>query len=278
VLTVVVFVFSIAWPDLRILPYLMFGGTFLVALSYMIHAKLEPQFDTVRARLLVTFLALAQPLVRGWWRYYTWLKYKRTPAAVIEHTPAGDEKLPADFRPATELRFWNEEGHGREVLLAALIHRLETGGWSYSIDTGWQPWDVQIYGSFWWGIRLHTVTEYHGGPKCLTRVRLTTQVVATTVVVNFLLLVTLGYRQVTDPGLDLWWQIPYVLFLGLLFYRAARLKGKVARLVALAAGSSGLSWVSKRKKKAPVEEQPPEGEETTARETETTDKAPQSPI
>lgn len=83
VLTVFVFVLSIAFPDLRIVPYLMFGGTFLVALSYMIHAKLEPKFDTVLARLLVAFLALSQPLVRGWWRYYTWLRHKRTPPGVI---------------------------------------------------------------------------------------------------------------------------------------------------------------------------------------------------
>ena len=244
-LTALIFLFSILWPDLRILPYLMFGGTFLVALSYMIHAKLEPRFDTVRARLLVTFLALAQPLVRGWWRYYVWLKYKRTPAAVIDKQDFGGGSLPKRFQFRGELKFWNEAGCGREALLPAVIERLESGGWSYSTDTGWQVWDVQIYGSVWWGIRLHTVTEYHGGPKCLTRVRLKTDVVATTVLVNFLLLAVLGYRQFSAPGFDAWWHVPYAIFVLLLLYRALRLKAKVARLVAQAASSVGLHWIPK---------------------------------
>ncbi|HVQ21248.1 MAG TPA: glycosyltransferase, partial [Terrimicrobiaceae bacterium] len=58
VLTFLVFCLSIPLPFLRIVPYLMFGGTFLVALSHMIHAKLEPKHDTILARLLVAFLAL----------------------------------------------------------------------------------------------------------------------------------------------------------------------------------------------------------------------------
>src|SRR5260221_12921296 len=87
-----IFIASIPFPFLRIVPYLMFGATLLVALSYMIHAKLEPRFDTIRARLLVIFIALVQPLVRGWTRYYVWLKYKRTPPSVI----ATQEE---DFRP-----------------------------------------------------------------------------------------------------------------------------------------------------------------------------------
>ena len=83
VLALFIFAVSVPLPFLRIVPYMMFGGTLLVALSYMIHARLEPKHDTVPARLLVAFLALAQPLVRGWARYFTWLKFKRTPPAVI---------------------------------------------------------------------------------------------------------------------------------------------------------------------------------------------------
>lgn len=247
VLTVVIFGFSIALPDLRILPYLMFGGTFLVALSYMIHARLEPAFDTIRARLLVTFLALAQPLVRGWWRYYTWLKYKRTPAAVIGHE---EDVAPVwhGWWPPREMRFWNEEGKGREALLPALVEDLEKEGWSYSIDTGWQNWDLQIYGSLWWGVRVRTVTEYHGGPKCLTRVGFHTSMVATTFLLNALILGILLYRQIFVTNFDLWLQIPYVIFVGVLVYRAVRLRRKVASLVARAAAKCGLSLLGGSKK------------------------------
>lgn len=71
-LTAFVFLLSWPFPALGIVSFIMLGGTLLVSLSYMIHAKLEPRFDTISARLLVAFLALTQPLVRGWARYFTW--------------------------------------------------------------------------------------------------------------------------------------------------------------------------------------------------------------
>lgn len=232
VLTVFIFCLSIPLPILRIVPYLMFGGTFLVALSYMIHAKLEPRHDTIRARLLVAFLAFAQPIARGWARYTTWLKFKRTPPAVI----ASEEK---NFTPQhgsiSKLNYWTENGQGRERLLPEIIQALESEGWNYSTDTGWKDWDAQVYGSFWWGIKIRSVTEYHGGPKCLTRIQLDTHMVATTFLVNLVLLGILGYRQILHPGADLWLWIPYLIWVAVLAWRARRLKKRVADLVGAAA-------------------------------------------
>ena len=241
-LTLFVLGISVPLPFLRIVPYIMFGGTLLVALSYMIHARLEAKHDTIPARLLVAFLALAQPLVRGWARYFTWLKFKRTPPAVI----ASVEK---DFKPArgsiTNLRFWSEDGHGRERLLQESIQALESEGWNYSLDTGWKNWDVQIYGSFWWGIQMRSVTEYHGGPKCLTRVHLRTRMVATTFLLSFILLGILSYQQFFIPEASLWPWIPYVLFELFLFLRARRLKRRVAELVGAAAARCGFTRITK---------------------------------
>jgi len=238
-----ILVISIPLPFLRIVPYLMLGGTLLVALSYMIHAKLEPKFDTVRARLLVTFLALSQPLVRGWTRYYTWLKYKRTPPAVIASAEPG-------ITPAmiggnlSQLRFWSEEGKGREVLLPQIIDSLESEGWSYSFDTGWKNWDAQVYGSLWWGVRMITVTEYHGGPKALTRVKLSVHSVATTLLLNAILLGVIAYRQSTSDSWDFWLQVPYAVFVIVLLSRARRLRRRVAALVEAAAVRCGLTRVT----------------------------------
>ena len=244
VLTVFIFALSIPLPVLRIVPYLMFGGTFLVALSFMIHAKLEPKHDTIRARLLVTFLALAQPLVRGWARYFTWLKFKRTPPAVI----ANPEQ---NFTPVrgsiSKINFWSENGSGRERILPEIIDALEKEGWSYSIDTGWKSWDVQVYGSFWWGIKLRTVTEYHGGPKCLTRVHLSTHMVATTVLLNAILLSILLYRQFLNPGGDIVLWVPYFILMGGLLWRAHRLKKRVADLVGAAAQRCGFIRIGKNR-------------------------------
>ena len=244
-LTAFVALLSIGFPDLRIVAYLMFGGTFLVALSYMLQARLEPQFDSVRARLLVAFLAFTQPLVRGWTRYFTWLKYKRTPENVIRarETELGGKHATGE---TTNFEFWNEQGQGRERLLAEATRMLEEEGWSYSIDTGWKTWDVQIYGSFWWMVRLRSVTEYHGGPKCLTRATLRLRASGVTVLVNFAIVCGLLYQQVFAAGIP-WWELgAYGVFLGFLAYRGRRLKRRAADLLIVAARHAGLDSVRKK--------------------------------
>ena len=258
-LTSFLLLLSIPFPALRIVAYLMFGGTLLVALSYMIHAKLEPRFDTIRARLLVAFLALSQPLVRGWARYFTWLKFKRTPESVI----SAKEKdfTPSNIRGLSKLILWNEEGKGRELLLSTLIEALEKEGWSYSIDTGWKEWDVQIYGSFWWGVTMRSVTEYHGGPKCLTRVSLATRMVATTFLLNFLIVSFLIYWSAS--GHDLLW--PGIVYAGIMlgiWSRGHRLKKRVAQLVEASAQRIGLQRTDPRKGTNPAKKagEPEDGE------------------
>ena len=196
-------------------------------------------------------LAFAQPLVRGWSRYFTWLHFKRTPRSVIrmhEHLPNG-----ARFAGGLSRRvFWNEEGRDRHYLLGAVFQLLEEEGWRYSTDTGWNEWDIQIYGNFWWSIALQTVTEYHGGGKCLTRVRLRDRLVTTTVIFNLIALALLVYRQLNISHVDFWFIIPYVLFLVFLATRARVLKSRVAELVDLAAQRAGLQRILRRGKIAPL--------------------------
>lgn len=240
VLTAVVFVFSIAFPPLRIVPYLMIGGTLVVALSYMLHARLEPQFDSVRARLLVAFLAFTQPLVRGWARYFTWLKYKRTPETVIR---SGEAELQDNSRgtSAAQLEFWNEEGHGRERLLTETAALLENEGWSYSLDTGWNDWDIQVYGSFWWVVRLRSVTEYHGGPKCLTRANLGLRMGGAIILANLLLLLVFTFQQFVGHGIPWWGGVAYAGFIAFLWTRGRRLRRRFGDLVTVAAKHAGLT-------------------------------------
>jgi O-antigen biosynthesis protein len=237
-LTVFLFGLGIFVPEVRIVPYLMFGGTLLVAISYMLRARIEPKFDTIAARLLVMFLAFAQPLVRGWARYFTWLQSKRTPNAVI----ATHELLPAGAGGGSLSRrsYWSEEGKDRHQLLASIFALLDEEGWRYSTDTGWNEWDIHIYGNFWWSIALQTVTEYHGGAKCLTRVKLRNRFVATTVLINLIVLTLLIYHQLSTGSSDLWVLGPYAAFLVFIGLRARKLKKRVAELVDLAALRAGL--------------------------------------
>jgi GT2 family glycosyltransferase len=255
-LTIFLFGLGIFLPALRIIPYLMFGGTLCVALSYMVRARIEPKFDTLHARLLVMALAFVQPLVRGWSRYFTWLHFKRTPRGVI----ATHEHLPAEAQPARGARrrtYWSEEGRDRHHLLGAIFQLLDEEGWRYSTDSGWNEWDIQIYGNFWWSVTLQTVTEYHGGAKCLTRLRLRSRLVTTTVIFNLIALSVLIYRQLTISQPDLWFIVPYSLFLIFLATRARALKKRVAELVDVAAHRAGLQRVVKNRRPLPAETPPP---------------------
>lgn len=238
------FIAVLGWPleKLRVVPLLMFLGTFLVALSYMLHARIESKFDTIPARLLVAFLAFIQPLGRGWARYFTWLKYKHTPRAVIAKPEEG--LAPASHKGGiSKLDFWNETGKGREQLLTETFQLLEDEGWNYSSDTGWKDWDIQIYGNQFWSIKVSSVTEYHGGPKCLTRVRLKYQAVATTILINVIILSALLYRLAFTANTDrVWWSL-YALLVGMFALRAWRLKRRVADLIIAAAGRCELMRV-----------------------------------
>jgi hypothetical protein len=183
-------------------------------------------------------LAFLQPLVRGFSRYFTWLHFKRTPRSVIR----AHEDLPASAKGRGLRRriFWSDEARDRHHLLGAIFQLLEEEGWRYSVDTGWNEWDIQIYGNFWWSIVLQTVTEDHSGAKRLTRVRLRNRMVTTTVILNLLALSIVIYRQLHASHLDLWSVVPYFLFLGFLWHRARALKARVAELVDLAAHRAGL--------------------------------------
>jgi O-antigen biosynthesis protein len=218
----------------------------------MLRARIEPKFDTVAARLLVTFLAFAQPLVRGWSRYFTWLHFKRTPRGVI----STHEKLPAGAEFTRGLRnrsYWSEEGKDRHHLLGSMFGLLDEEGWRYSSDTGWNEWDIQIYGNFWWSITLQTVTEYHGGPKCLTRAGLHYRFVPTTILINLVTLCLLVYHQLHAGHLDLWLLGLYFLFVLFLANRARFLKSRVAELVDLAAFRAGLQRIPRPTARAKVE-------------------------
>src|SRR6476620_643551 len=246
-LTTFLFGLGIFLPGLRIVPYLMLGGTFCVALSYMVRARIEPKFDTVHARLLVMILAFVQPLVRGFSRYFTWLRFTRTPANVIrkhEHLPERARSRGSLSRRA----FWSEEGRDRHFFLGEMFRLLEEEGWRYSTDSGWNDWDVQIYGNFWWSIALQTVTEYHGGGKCLTRVRLRNRMVITMIIFNLIAMSLLIYHEVNISRVDLWPIAFYGAALGFLATRARALKSRVAELVDLAAFQAGLQRMSRKGK------------------------------
>jgi len=170
-LTFITFLVALQVQSAWYVPAFLLACTIGAGVSYGLRARLESPYRGIWSQMLVSLLAMWQPIERGWARYYTWMKKKRTPRQVLVLTPEAQGLKFILDHPAL-LSFWNEQGRGREQLLSALKTQLDQEGWKYSADTGWTNWDYQIYGNHWWQIRLLTVTEEHGDGKRLTRVRL----------------------------------------------------------------------------------------------------------
>ena len=254
-------ILDMLWRHLRA----AFGLT--VAVSAVVASAIGltmPRFSaTAGQALLVMVLGFVQPLVRGWSRYFTWLRFKRTPRSVISRR----EYVPANGRPAGTLSrriFWSKEGRDRHYLLGAMFDLLEEEGWRYSVDSGWNEWDIQIYGNFWWSIALQTVTEYHADAQCLTRVRLRNRFVTTTMIFNLVALSLLIYRQLNIAHVEFWSIAAYLVFVLFLAGRARALKSRVAELVDLAAYRAGLQRVLRRQPIAKPEVTKPEVEAPVA--------------
>lgn len=243
------------------IPALLFLGTFGVGLSYGLRARVESRYRGVHSNILITLLAIWQPLTRGWARYYTWMRKKRSPAQVMEPTAEGRAMKVVWDRPAL-LSFWSDAGAGREHFLKAFEARLNGEGWKFSPDTGWTNWDYQVYGNRWWQMRLLSVTEEHGDGKRLTRVRLhpsptTFSRLAAIVIASISLLAWLRFRGpalrfeggTTASQFELigYWFSFVSGWLALMVYMSARLRKRIAQLAELAGKDCGLTPVQSKR-------------------------------
>ncbi len=225
-------------------PAFLFACTVLVGFSYGLRARVEPPYQKFHSHILVSLLAIWQPIARGWARYSTWMIQKRSPRQLLE--PQKDVKVVWD-RPAV-LSFWSENGVGREQFLSSYQERLDEEGWKYSPDTGWSKWDFQIYGNRWWQMRLLTVTEEHGSGKRLTHARLhpnpTTfcRLLAYIASAISLLFLIQYLRTTSSEGyfvIGTWFSL-VCLWLCYIFFKSTRLRRRLAQLAEIAAEKCGL--------------------------------------
>lgn len=166
-----IFILSPMASFLRIVPLIMAAITLMAALVSTSQSRLEPKFDLVRSRILLLYLAWAQPIVRGWARYITWVRHKQTPESVA----SSEEKNPhksVSISKAGSLSFWSEKGGERTDLLSAVETLLAKEGWKFRLDTGWTDWDILVFANRWWHIRLRTLTEIYPHGRRLNRVNL----------------------------------------------------------------------------------------------------------
>jgi glycosyltransferase involved in cell wall biosynthesis len=247
-LSLFVFLISIPVESVRIIPLVMFGLTLLVGLIYMMRARIEPRYDSVWARLLLLYLAIAQPWARGWARYFTWLRGKRTPVEVIRAKELAPHAS-STWANAGRLSFWSETGRERGHLLAEVQDLLETEGWKYSPDTGWTNWDIHVFASRWWNLRVRTLTEIYPHGRRLTRVGNHLHVSTFSLLVlgcmlTAVILLVLS-EPIARPIRPLAWPFVGLSFV-LWWLHGLRLRHRLAELIQVAAIKAGLQPVNKK--------------------------------
>jgi GT2 family glycosyltransferase len=149
----------------------MLGVSLAVAALQAAQACLAPPHTGVAARLLLTALCYAQPLVRSWHRYWTRLGISCLPRAgpAIQQAGRCGDRLPLSGRLTRA--YWTEEGCERIELLGRVTAYLEADRWSKTLDSGWSNWDLEVDCHPWTLVQVGTVEEEHGGGKRLLRVR-----------------------------------------------------------------------------------------------------------
>jgi hypothetical protein len=134
--------------------------------------SLAPRHHRFWSRPLVAALYLLQPIVRGWPRYARRLRSTETPVAA-RATVRALAKQYENVGSVFTVNYWNEEGVERFVFLQKLLEVLERDQWQARADSGWDEYDVTIYGDRFTKVNVKTVAENHGGNKRLLRGRLT---------------------------------------------------------------------------------------------------------
>ncbi len=236
--TVFMLALSYGFPALRVIPLLMFAGTVTAALVQMASARLEMRFDGFKARILLFYLALTQPLARAWARYFTWLEKKRTPLGVELSKETLPHHRPALLRSGL-LEVWSQEGKSREVFLPSVVSLLSKEGWMFVLDNGWSDWDVQIFANRWWHVRIRTQSEAHAHGACLTRIGVLL-VVTSFSVLAWIVLAGVTVSLWMADTFQWWATLPLLLLMGYWLFSGLRARRRVAETILAATRREGM--------------------------------------
>ena len=155
------------WMWLLAVPLLT---TWAMCLNGAMKAPIDPRFRGLKARTLVALLIYLGPLLRGWER----LKWRVKTMQTQDHMRLApiDQRARIDWpQRAFALRYWDETGAEKEVLLGGLMDFLLPQKYFVVADTGWSKWDLKIARGLWSRALVTVVAENHGGLKRLLRVR-----------------------------------------------------------------------------------------------------------
>jgi glycosyltransferase involved in cell wall biosynthesis len=168
-LAMFVTVVGLAFPPLLWVALLMFLTPLVLSAVASSQAP-APKHKHWLSSPLIALLNYRQPIVRGWARYSVRLKAK-----VLNAQTRGfrrTKRLPFAPDDHYTLRYWSSTGQDRFVLLKKITDEVRAVGWRYRLDSGWNGWDMEIYGSRYAKMRITSATEKHGGSGRLVRLKI----------------------------------------------------------------------------------------------------------
>ncbi|MDA0810909.1 MAG: glycosyltransferase [Verrucomicrobia bacterium] len=150
--------------------------------------RIDPRFDSRRARAMLWLMTLIQPIARGATRSLHSAKLMAVPrGAIFGGTLLRFPRI-AFWKKVGQIAVWNEEGKNRDDLLAKIVKELDLHSWKHRLDDGWRDWDIEVLQNLWWRVRITTVTEYHKGKNRLTRIRLASHMTRANAVISVAIL------------------------------------------------------------------------------------------
>jgi GT2 family glycosyltransferase len=200
-----------------------------VCVAAGMQAAVPPTKQRFWSRPLVALLFALQPIVRGWARYQGRLFWRQTGLAAHETL----ESLSREQREEVPelLAYRAAPGFSRSAFLTQAVARLAEQGWAHRVDTGWNRFDLEVYGGRWCKLRLTTVAEITPDGDHVMRVRLRSALtLAARVGMGVLLGVVLLVLGLTGRRLPWLWSLllalpAYVWWLGSQQSRLQRLIG-----------------------------------------------------
>jgi GT2 family glycosyltransferase len=222
---------GISFSSLVPVGLLMLAITLFYAGRESWRARIDPRFAGMKSKLLLALLCLAQPILRGGARTFGTLRRGKAPQGPIWSGKLGRPPKLGLWKRVGKLRLWSESGLARDVLLEKTANTLRRLGWKHSVDNGWKDWDMEIERGFLWRVRMTTVTEYHGGEKCLTRARLTSKATVLNIIGNVVVAAGLFALAWGEPHRVIWLGATYLLWWAFLEVRHRAVVEGLLRLV-----------------------------------------------
>ena len=157
--------FVLGWSMIPAAAMLALGPVW--ALYYAWHAPLEKCHDSLKARLLIAYLAYTGPMVRTMTRYRTRAKGGADNSATDK---VRQRPQISWFGRSIRLSYWNEDYTTRDSLLDRTAKLFARTGHPAVADSGWNDFDLEVRPNAWTRIELKTADEEHSGSRIKTLV------------------------------------------------------------------------------------------------------------